>query len=262
MSTDPVFMKIGGQYYWYHNDHLGTPQMMTTSSGAVVWKAKYSSFGKAEVDPGSTVLNPFRFPGQYEDQETGWHYNYWRNYDSLIGRYVSADPIGYSGGLNLFSYVLNNPINFFDQFGLKVWKCTRPVNKKPGESYLPIYNHQYICMTGKDGKPVCRGITYTKYKPLIGSPARYSKDNEDDYFNDKACEEVEVGREWYPSCTEKCLEKKFKEPLNFTWAIRPGATDCREWTRDTLNSCISECKYYARPSTRYRGCPLEDIKYY
>ena len=54
-GTDPLFMKIGSQYYFYHNDHLGTPQKMTSISGAVVWSAKYSSFGKAEVDTDSTV---------------------------------------------------------------------------------------------------------------------------------------------------------------------------------------------------------------
>ncbi len=74
-GTDPLFMKIGSQYYFYHNDHLGTPQKMTSISGAVVWSATYSSFGKAVVDADSTVENNFRFPGQYCDIETGLHYN-------------------------------------------------------------------------------------------------------------------------------------------------------------------------------------------
>ena len=63
-TTDPLFMKIGGQYYFYHNDHLGTPQKMTDISGAVVWSAKYESFGKAVVEI-ATVENNLRFPGQY-----------------------------------------------------------------------------------------------------------------------------------------------------------------------------------------------------
>ncbi len=68
-------MKIGSEYYFYHNDHLGTPQKMTAVNGLVVWAAKYSSFGKAEVDPASTVENNLRFAGQYEDAETRLHYN-------------------------------------------------------------------------------------------------------------------------------------------------------------------------------------------
>ena len=112
-------MKQAGQYYWYHNDHLGTPQVMTTSSGAVVWSAKYTSFGKATVDSGSTVVNPLRYPGQYEDAETGLHYNWLRYYDSIIGRYLKEDPIGLWGGINYFTYVENDPNNWIDPKGLK-----------------------------------------------------------------------------------------------------------------------------------------------
>jgi RHS repeat-associated protein len=43
---------------------------------------------------------PLRFPGQYADKETNLYYNYFRDYDSLIGRYVESDPIGIGGGLN------------------------------------------------------------------------------------------------------------------------------------------------------------------
>jgi RHS repeat-associated protein len=112
-------MKQSGQYYWYHNDHLGTPQVMTTSSGAVVWSAKYSSSGKAIVDPSSTIVNPLRFPGQYFDDETGLHWNWFRYYESSLGRYLRNDPIGFFGGdVNLYAYVQNNPINDFDPLGL------------------------------------------------------------------------------------------------------------------------------------------------
>jgi RHS repeat-associated protein len=91
---------------------------MTTSSGAVVWKAKYSSFGKATVDPSSTVDNPLRFPGQYEDAETGLHYNWFRYYQPIIGRYLRSDPVGFLGGVNFFTFVQNNPGRFYDPFGL------------------------------------------------------------------------------------------------------------------------------------------------
>jgi RHS repeat-associated protein len=91
---------------------------MTAVNGAVVWAAKYSSFGEVAVDNVSTVENNLRFPGQYYDDETELYYNYHRYYDFKIARYLNLDPIGLSGGLNLFIYSNQNSINFFDPFGL------------------------------------------------------------------------------------------------------------------------------------------------
>ena len=117
---------LSGSYeniYYYINDHLGTPQMLTDQNAIVVWQADYDPFGKATVndDPdgnGTHVTNNIRFPGQYYDQETGLHYNWNRYYDPGIGRYLSPDPIGLDGGINLYVYVENNPVRFEDPTGL------------------------------------------------------------------------------------------------------------------------------------------------
>ena len=111
-------MKVGTDYFFYQNDHLGTPQKLTSVSGAVVWSAKYNSFGKATIDGSSTVTNNLRFPGQYEDAESGLYYNNWRYYDSSLGRYLRIDPIGFDGGINLYAYVLNKPLVLIDPLGL------------------------------------------------------------------------------------------------------------------------------------------------
>jgi RHS repeat-associated protein len=77
-----------------------------------------------DEDPDGDLVNyelNIRFPGQYADAETGLHYNYFRNYDSRIGRYIESDPIGLRGGPSTFAYVLNNPIAGFDNFGLETY---------------------------------------------------------------------------------------------------------------------------------------------
>jgi RHS repeat-associated protein len=109
---------LAGNMYYYGNDQLGTPQIMTDSTNTVVWEGEYKPFGEADVNPNSTVVNNFRFPGQYYDQGTGLYYNYHRYYDPITGRYVTPDPIGLEGGINLFNYVLNNPVNHIDLLGL------------------------------------------------------------------------------------------------------------------------------------------------
>jgi RHS repeat-associated protein len=112
--------------YYFHNDHLGTPQVLTDDAQAIAWKAVYTPFGEA-VASIEIVENPFRFPGQYYDQETGLHYNYFRYYDPTTGRYVTPDPIGLEGGINLFSYVAGNPLRWGDPFGLQIGPPPVPV---------------------------------------------------------------------------------------------------------------------------------------
>ncbi|HRH82386.1 MAG TPA: RHS repeat-associated core domain-containing protein [Thiobacillaceae bacterium] len=103
--------------YYYHTDHLGTPQAMTDAAGQVVWQADYEPFGKAVVKVNS-VQNNLRLPGQYFDAESGLHYNFFRDYDPGLGRYIQADPIGLAGGLNLYAYVGGNPVSKIDPLGL------------------------------------------------------------------------------------------------------------------------------------------------
>ena len=65
-----------------------------------------------------------RYPGQYFDQGTKLHYNYFRSYDSRTGRYTQGDPIGLDGGWHRFSYVDGNPLTNIDPTGLVTWSCT------------------------------------------------------------------------------------------------------------------------------------------
>ncbi|MBI3560329.1 MAG: RHS repeat-associated core domain-containing protein [Gammaproteobacteria bacterium] len=84
----------------------------------MVWSALADSFGNTSVDGAATITNNLRFAGQYFDAETGLHYNGSRYYDPLIGRYLSEDPIGVNGGMNLYAYVNGNPVNWIDPYGL------------------------------------------------------------------------------------------------------------------------------------------------
>ena len=105
-------------WYFYVIDHLGTPQQLVDAQGTVVWQAAYLPYGEAKVLK-ATVQNNLRFPGQYFDTETGLHYNWNRYYNPKTGRYITADPIGLAGGMNLYAYVGGNPVNAVDVEGLE-----------------------------------------------------------------------------------------------------------------------------------------------
>ncbi|MFJ4344025.1 RHS repeat-associated core domain-containing protein [Pseudomonas sp. NPDC089401] len=107
---------------WYHCDHLGTPMELTDEQGNIAWAGQYKAWGEVREDRSEwakrhALSNPIRFQGQYHDSETGLHYNRYRYYETIIGRYISKDPISYAGGLNLFAYA-PNAIAWTDPLGL------------------------------------------------------------------------------------------------------------------------------------------------
>ncbi len=115
-GTTPLWVMQGGTVAYVHHDHLGTPMLLTDTTGAIVWHARFEPWGKADVQIGS-FDQPWRFPGQYFDAETGLHYNRQRYYDPALGRYISPDPIGQRGGWNTSAYAANCPSNIVDPTG-------------------------------------------------------------------------------------------------------------------------------------------------
>ncbi|WP_316347506.1 RHS repeat-associated core domain-containing protein [Desulfuromonas acetoxidans] len=125
--------------YQVHTDQIGAPVLLTDATGTAVWSAQYAPFGQATINSdvdgdGTDVVCNLRFPGQYFDAESGLHYNWHRYYEPRSGRYITLDPIGLAGGINLYAYVDgvgkpflnpnlyhytdNNPINGTDPLGL------------------------------------------------------------------------------------------------------------------------------------------------
>ena len=135
--------------YYIHNDHLGTPKALTDEGGTKVWSATHTPFGQATVneDPdgdGRVVVFNLRFPGQYYDNETGLHYNYYRYYDPGTGRYMTSDPIGLEGGFNTHLYTYANPLRFIDPTG-EAALCPPGHRGVPAPGYESQYPKFFKC---------------------------------------------------------------------------------------------------------------------
>ncbi len=121
VKPDPVTQQP--LVYFIEADHLNTPRVILNSAHTPVWRWDSDAFGLGQPDEdpdsdGQAFEYNLRFPGQYYDRETGLHYNYFRNYEPEVGRYIESDPIGLKGGTNTFAYANQNPLIYIDSLGL------------------------------------------------------------------------------------------------------------------------------------------------
>ena len=128
--------------FYVHNDHLNTPRKVTNTNNVVVfdWPA-VDPFGANQPTINTIGFN-IRYPGQYYDTETAYHYNYHRYYNPKTGKYLQADPIGLDGGYNLYNYVDNNSLIGVDPEGLLVlFLGNKNVDKYMYQAYLNAKNN-------------------------------------------------------------------------------------------------------------------------
>ncbi|MEX2962184.1 RHS repeat-associated core domain-containing protein [Microbulbifer sp. TYP-18] len=126
VGVTPLAYVENGRQFHYLRDHLGTGHQVIDNSGTIVWEGDYASFGQVQ-ELVTSAENNLRFAGQYHDRENGLFYNYFRDYDPGIGRYLQSDPIGLKGGLNTYAYVGGNSLIYIDPLGLEVLLQTHPV---------------------------------------------------------------------------------------------------------------------------------------
>ena len=121
-SFTPVAKVTDGERYTIVHDYLGTPTQAYDSKGELVWEMLLDVYGKVTECHGDRTLVPFRYQGQYEDEETGLYYNRFRYYSPDMGMYISSDPIGLAGNNpTLYGYVQD--VNTW----LDIWGLCPPI---------------------------------------------------------------------------------------------------------------------------------------
>ncbi|UUZ53339.1 hypothetical protein LP419_31395 [Massilia sp. H-1] len=109
-GTAPNQVHVTNLIYAY-TDHLNTPRILARSSdNKIVWRWDNGDpFGVIPPNENPSAAGQFklnlRMPGQYFDSTTNLFYNYFRDYDPQLGRYIQSDPIGLAGGINTYAYV-------------------------------------------------------------------------------------------------------------------------------------------------------------
>jgi RHS repeat-associated protein len=108
--------QVDERFYAIVTDLIGAPSELVGADGDLAGYQQHTLWGATLWKPGGAAT-PLRFPGQYEDPETGLHYNNHRYYDPLTGRYLTPDPLGLAPAPNPHTYV-PNPTIATDPLGL------------------------------------------------------------------------------------------------------------------------------------------------
>lgn len=121
---EPITMTNSTDTYYYHTNTLYSAAAITDSAGTVVEQYRYTAYGKPTILDSqgreiatSAIGNAYLYTGRRLDFETGLYYYRYRYYSAVLGRFVSTDPIGLLGGINLYTYVGDNPLMWMDPVG-------------------------------------------------------------------------------------------------------------------------------------------------
>jgi RHS repeat-associated protein len=113
----PLAMRVNGKIRYFHTGRRAEPLCMTGPEGELLWQARYSAFGETNIGL-ERESQPWRLPGQYQDDETGLCYVFARYYNPQLGRFLTSDPLGLEGGsFNLYTYCDGDPVNRVDPTG-------------------------------------------------------------------------------------------------------------------------------------------------
>lgn len=110
-----------GVYFPAYDPNGNVMGLVKATDGTVCAQYEYLPYGELAMATGTMASsNPIRFSTKYRDNETGLYYYGYRYYSPDMGRWLSRDPIEEQGGLNLYGFVNNDPVNKWDRLGLSL----------------------------------------------------------------------------------------------------------------------------------------------
>jgi len=207
-----------GKHYFYGYDGNGNVMSLVDGdAGTYAANYEYGPFGETLRASGAMAMaNPFRFSTKYQDDETDQYYYGFRYYDPEDGRWLNRDPLEESGGLNLYTFVLNSPTRYVDRDGLDIW-IEGPNQREPNL-------HQSVCVGdpngnyksysfGANGNWVIGGEVYEDTS-LGGAIEQYKKTTpeQDQQFRDQM--DQELRKKGIYGITDICRsysQRKFKK---------------------------------------------------
>jgi RHS repeat-associated protein len=112
--------QFGGASQFFGADHLGSVTEVTNSSATLLARYEFDPWGRRTLAAG-TDATTIGYTGHRTHDASALALTMFRGYDPALARWLSEDPASHIGGLNLYGYVVNNPIRRIDRYGLAPW---------------------------------------------------------------------------------------------------------------------------------------------
>jgi len=218
-SHVPDYMIKEGVTYAFVTDHLGSVRFVVDAAGNVVQSISYDEFGNV-ISNTNPEFQPFGYAGGLVDGHTDLIRFGVRDYDSSVGRWTSKDPIGFSsGGVNIYLYCENDPIDFIDINGQSVipkpfayeiyegmcdffknYKRMREANTIGADKYFHCLANCEATRRGEGGEFIAK--TISEVRELFDQYIK--RDAADECNQDRASNEAGRNIDESKSCTEIC----------------------------------------------------------
>ncbi len=241
----PVGLTVGSanQLHYIEPDMLGTPRVVIDTARDVVvwrWELAKEAFGDDAPDAdadgdGANFVFDMRFPGQRYDAASGLSQNGFRDgYEAQTGQYSQPDPLGQAGGIGIYGYAAQDPLNKIDQTGAAT------VLPLPGTVPFPTVGQ--ICLGGPLGAIVCGGAggyaAGTLIYPHIAQPLgdaidKVCRDDPDRCYNRWQEESAKcviwgsLGSRWVRACRDRA---RYRFQLCVSNGGTPDPSEPPEWS--------------------------------
>jgi len=219
----------------YHFDGQGNTLALTDDNGDVTDTFAYNASGDVTERTGTTPT-PYQYHGQqgyYQDSETSDYHVQRRELDPSQGRWISADPLGFIDGMNVYLYVKNNPVNKIDPSGMVVQEAvcstTTPISAGTGAPGGDIRDFLVASPPATSANACPSGYTFVRWKPLVGDEAKLAA----------GCAALPTTGACAACTPQKCEERVVRiiDAVRNTWVLNIfglliGTNTCQRWAFD------------------------------